>query len=86
MNVARVQISPSPPYKNANIDTVSVNISVLILCMKSLYLRDFQDFYRYLSQALLRQTPVDSLKSACFDLPSLTICPLPCSLFKVCSF
>ena len=32
------------PYKNANIDTVSVNISVLILCPKSLYLRAFFAF------------------------------------------
>jgi hypothetical protein len=41
---SRVRISPSPPYKNANIDTVSVNISVLILCPKSLYLRAFLHF------------------------------------------
>ena len=31
---ARVQIPPSPPYKNANIDTVSISIGVLILYQK----------------------------------------------------
>lgn len=32
-------------YKNANIDTVSVNISVFILCQKSLCLRAFLHFW-----------------------------------------
>lgn len=29
-----VQFPPPPPYKNANFDTLAINISVFILCPK----------------------------------------------------
>jgi hypothetical protein len=40
----QVQILLPAPYKNANIDTYRINISVLILCPKSLCLRAFLCF------------------------------------------
>jgi hypothetical protein len=40
----RLESPPSPPYKNANIDTVSIGISVLILCKKA---RKYEIFYTF---------------------------------------
>jgi hypothetical protein len=43
-NSVPVRVRSPAPYKNANIDTISVNISVLVLFLKSLQTRRFRHF------------------------------------------
>ena len=60
-------------YKNANIDTVSVNISVLILRRKSLQARHFRNFYVLFTSSPNHQIPPISTETVMSSIPALAI-------------
>ena len=76
----RVQIPPAPPYKNANIDTASVNISVLILYPKSLWLQAFLYFWTCSAVLLTRKMHPASEQFCRFPYPRRTICGRGCKI------
>ena len=54
--VIQVQVLLSAPYKNANFDTVSIEVSVLVLCPKSV----FTGFFAFLCSLILASRPSDT--------------------------
>ena len=61
------------PYKNANFDTLAINISVLVLCPKCLQTRRFRHFSMFLSPLVDRYISAIIIDRASFPIPALSI-------------